>query len=64
MTIKTLKQRENAYFAVIVFGLIGLIMSFFIKKTKQADVVQYSNKYKVTAYEEYQNGDIDEESVI
>lgn len=30
---------NDAYFAVIIFGLIGLIMSFFIKKTKQVNVI-------------------------
>lgn len=29
---------NDAYFAVIIFGLIGLIISFFIKKTKQGNV--------------------------
>ena len=31
---------NDAYCVVIIFGLIGLIMSFFIKKTKQTDVLQ------------------------
>jgi EmrB/QacA subfamily drug resistance transporter len=43
---------NDAYKVVIVFGLIGFIMSFFIKKTKQEDVVQYNNKSQVTAFEE------------
>ncbi|MDN3955583.1 DHA2 family efflux MFS transporter permease subunit [Sporolactobacillus laevolacticus] len=34
---------NDAYLAVIIFGLIGLAMSFFIKKTKQADLVQQGN---------------------
>lgn len=29
---------NDAYFAVILFGIIGFLMSFFIQRTKQADV--------------------------
>lgn len=55
---------NDAYFVVIIFGLIGLLMSFFIKKTSQVEDIQYNSKYEATVYEEYQKGDIDEESVI
>lgn len=55
---------NDAYFVVIIFGLIGLLMSFFIKKTSQVEDIQYNSKYEATVYGEYQNGDIDEESVI
>lgn len=43
---------NDAYFTVIIFGLIGLLMSFFIKKTSQVEDIQYNSKYEATVYKE------------
>ncbi|MDF2921846.1 MAG: EmrB/QacA subfamily drug resistance transporter [Paenibacillaceae bacterium] len=40
----SIEGMNDAYLAVIIFGLIGLALSFFIKKTNQGGIAQPGNK--------------------
>lgn len=43
----SIEGMNDAYLAVIIFGAIGLVMSFFIKKTKQPEVTLHGDLIQV-----------------